>query len=145
MKQSFSWGILLFFLSSLALGEGLRNPLQRTCLTSGGQFWIYGVGSPDQYPVCRFGLSEVGALDLLKQQEGLGVQSVSAFLSSASVPPNRRSCVELNARIQDVIDSEGVQKLFCFFTDGSLLERETLLKGPEHPDNKALKTVLESF
>lgn len=145
MKQSFFLGSLVFLTSFNIFAAGLKNPLQRICLQSGGQFWIYGAGEIQQYPVCRFGQAEIGALDLVRATNGEYLSSVSGFLNSAAVPPNRRSCVDFNGSLKQVEDTSGTQNLLCVFTDGSMISRETLTWGSADPRTQQLKLTLESL
>ena len=130
---------LLFILSSqvsLAAPPN-RNPMMRTCMRVQGQFWIV-YGQDQELPRCLMGAAGIGAEALMSFKNGNGnFLSVRAYKQGSG-----SNCEQAGAVTVVGQDSDKVSFEVCQFSDGSLIERQTLLRGKGSVENRELDRAL---
>lgn len=114
-----------------------NNPLMRTCRRENGLFWI--VYAPNQeLPLCFFGDAAIGAEALHGYKFGGGtVLAVDAYKKSTGATCEQAGAVTVAGQ-----DSEKATFEVCQFSDGTLVEKNTLLRGPGSPANGDLNRAL---
>lgn len=113
---------------------GLSNAQMRACRISGGQFLV-GETTDDQIGLCQLGVSLVGAIDILNKNARIEIP-----LSLHNYKRGVRECVEQNlARIY--IDQNRTVDV-CLYSDGTLIDLDTLRSGKENPRNFRLNRAL---
>ncbi|GIL17233.1 MAG: hypothetical protein BroJett040_09840 [Oligoflexia bacterium] len=113
------------------------NPLIRICRINSGLFTEISVEQPasDKLPFCQFGQALVGSLSILEfQTEGRTSEALRAYKNSADCEISGGSTLQGSADLLPVT--------FCQFSDGSVIEAETLRGGPQSPHNQMLNQVL---
>jgi hypothetical protein len=134
--------ILLISANSFAnptVNNGIRNPMRRVCMSKGGNYW-YPQRSDDNLnnlPLCRFGEeligpAQIGAQTLVDTVNGLQTLAVEAYKASES------NC---SGRVVQAIDGD-VTLNACEYADGSVIELETLNRGPADSRNAKLNQAL---
>ncbi len=112
------------------------------------------MAATDLIPVCRVGGAMLGAQTLLQASEQHQHPcATSLLLAEPGVPqdPHRSpAAAEQHCRSRQgeafiVRDETGAVAQLCRFKDGSLVEVWTLLRGCNHPDNKALVAFLKRY
>ena len=113
------------------------NPLMRTCRLEQGLFWI--VYAPHQeLPLCFFGEAAIGAEALHGYKHGGGaVLAVEAYKKSTGA-----TCEQVGAVTVVGQDSKKATFTVCQFSDGTLIEKNTLLRGPGSVVNQDLNRSL---
>lgn len=122
--------VLLVSLSSFAY----KNPQMRACYAVGGEFIV--VNAPeDQIGLCKLGLSLVGAIDILNKDAQIEVP-----FSLSSYKRGFQACASRNLRIFKTFEGEEIQ--VCHYSDGSVIDIETLASGKDSERNIELNRVL---
>ena len=134
--------LFAFLLSSLMAGSSFaanNNPLMRTCRLEQGLFWIvYSEGQ--ELPLCFFGSAAIGAEALFGFKTGTGnYLSVRVYKENSGA-----TCEQLGATTVSGQDSKKVSYEVCQFRDGSLIEKQTLLRGRGAAANSGLDQSLSS-
>lgn len=116
-----------------------NNPLMRTCRREQGLFWI--VYAPNQeLPLCFLGDAAIGAEALHGYKHGAGtVMAVSVYKKTMGA-----TCAQVGAVTIAGRDSENAAFEVCQFQDGSLIEKQTLLRGQGAAANSALNRALNN-
>lgn len=128
---------LVLALTLLLVGNSsfaTRNPQIRACVTAGGQFFVVN-SEFDEIGICRIDNSLVGAIDILNRDSGIDVP-LSLFNYKRGV----RSCSSQNLTTLYTLDNESIY--VCQYSDGSILDVETLTSGKDSPRNNELNKVL---
>lgn len=138
MRVLLSLIVLLVSGSSFAVNT---NPLMRTCVRLGGQFWApQKEDKSDDLPLCFFGAAGIGASALLSFKTGQGpYQSIRVYKTASG-----RACEQAGAVTVRGQDTNGQIFEVCEFRDGSLVEKNTLLRGRGASANAGLDQVLGS-
>lgn len=119
---------------STATTFAIRNPQIRACYTAGGQFFVLNT-EDDQIGVCKLGLSLVGAIDILNKDSRIEVPlSLSHYKRGIQV------CQAQN--VTTLVTFEGEELTFCQYSDGSLIDIETVASGKNNERNAVLNKVL---
>jgi len=129
--------IFFLFLSlSFATLSWASNPLIRNCRLAGGEFFVVTTDS-DELPLCQFGNSYVGALDVMNYSLKLSSsESLLAFLLGEKLCSGKKI---------EVKELHGPRVLtLCEFGDQSLIDMTTLQSGIESRQNQALLNFLKS-
>ncbi len=117
-----------------ATAFAVKNPQIRACYTVGGQFLVMN-SEDDQIGLCKLGLSLVGSIDILNKDSRIEVPlSLSHYKRSIQV------CQPQN--ITSLVTFEGEEVTFCRYSDGSLIDIETLASGKNNDRNTVLNKVL---
>lgn len=122
--------VLLTSVSAFAL----RNPQIRACLIAQGDFMIVNT-SYDQIGLCKVGPSYVGAIDLLNKDAQIEVP-----FSLYSYKKGFQSCADRNLVTLTMLDGQKLD--VCYYSDGTLIDLETLTTGKNDPRNQLLNTAL---
>lgn len=137
--------ILLVFLSAKAYSYS--NPQIRICRNHGALFWSIALEelSGKDVGTCLFGSegAMIGSQSLIDyihyDKSSLAIQSYfdSRLKSYSNCPENSVTSL--------AVDSERQQRDICLFSDNSIIERETLVRGFFAPENTKLSRVLMSY
>jgi hypothetical protein len=111
-----------------------RNPQIRACVTVGGQFFVVN-SAFDEIGLCRIDASLVGAIDILNRDSGIEVP-----LSLYNYKKGVKSCSTQN--LTTLYTFEGEPIYVCLYSDGSILDVETLTTGKDSPRNQELNKVI---
>ncbi|MFS4459978.1 hypothetical protein [Bdellovibrio sp. HCB2-146] len=113
----------------------------RTCVRLGGQFWApQKEDKTDDLPLCFFGAAGIGAHALLSFRTGQGpYQAIRVYKTTSG-----KTCEHAGAVTVRGQDTNGQTFEVCEFRDGSLIERNTLLRGLGSGANAGLDQVLGS-
>jgi hypothetical protein len=133
----FAFLVPCFFASFLFAAN--NNPLMRTCRREQGLFWI--VYAPNQeLPLCFFGEAAIGAEALNGYKNGGGdVMAVTVYKKTISA-----TCEQVGAVTIAGQDSKKANFEVCQFQDGTLIEKQTLLRGQGAAQNAALNRSLNN-
>ncbi len=113
----------------------LKNPQIRQCHLLNGEFFVANTES-DQFGFCQFGEAIIGTIDLLRYADNDNdVFSIQAYKN------NTKDC-EPFGQLVDVKKPNGPVITMCSFTDGSLIENQTLSLGKDSEKNKKLSDAL---
>ena len=114
---------------------GIRNPQIRACAVAQGVF--LAVYAPeDQIGLCRLGLSLVGSIDLLNKDAQIEIPlSLHNYKKGVQVCTNRN--------LATLITFEGEQINVCYYSDGSVIDIETLSSGKSNERNNKLNRALK--
>lgn len=119
---------------STATAFAFKNPQIRACYTVGGQFLVINT-EDDQIGLCKIGNSLVGAIDILNKDSRIEVPlSLSHYKRGIQV------CKSQN--ITTLVTFEGEEVTFCQYSDGSLIDIETVASGKNSERNTVLNNVL---
>lgn len=111
-----------------------RNPQIRACVTVGGQFFVVN-SEFDEIGICRIDSALVGAIDILNRDAGIEVP-----LSIFNYKKGVKSCSSQN--LTTLYTFEGESIYVCQYSDGSILDVETLTTGKDSPRNQELNKVI---
>lgn len=128
---------LALALSLLLVGNSsfaTRNPQIRACVSVGGQFFVVDA-EYDEVGICRIDNSLVGAIDILNRDSGIEVP-----LSLFNYKKGVQSCSSQN--LTTLYTFEGEPIYVCQYSDGSILDVETLTSGKNSARNQELNKVL---
>ncbi len=117
------------------LASAHPNPQYRACTQHGANFVVVDVGF-DQIGVCQIDTSFVGAIDMIRYfWESSEPQALTSYFSGFSgVCPVRLQGVSL----------EGASFELCQFSDGSVIDENSLLFGSGHPAQIKLDQFLKN-
>ena len=126
-------GLLIFSVSHVHAVQ--KNPQIRRCHILKGEFFVANTES-DQFGFCQFGEAIIGTIDLLRfSDNGNDVLSIQAYIN------NVQDC-EPYGQLIDVKKPNGPTLVMCSFTDGSLIENQTLSLGQSSEKNRHLNEAL---
>jgi hypothetical protein len=111
-----------------------RNPQIRACVSVGGQFFVVDAEF-DEVGLCRIDAALVGSIDILNRDSGIEVP-----LSLFNYKKGVKSCSSQN--LTTLYTFEGESIYVCQYSDGSILDVETLTTGKNSPRNFELNKVL---
>lgn len=111
-----------------------RNPQMRACLLAQGSFMIINTPN-DQIGLCKIGLSYVGAIDLLNKDAQIEVP-----FSLYNYKRGLQVCADRNLLTLTMFDGQKLD--VCYYSDGSLIDLETLNSGKNDPRNQLLNTAV---
>lgn len=125
---------LLFVITLLSLNVFANpNPQMRVCRISQGNFEIFDIGT-DGIGHCYFGDASIDTISLMEIRfRGIKTQAIEAL------EYGDRGCVY---KVVDGVNNVR-NRQFCLYRDGSSIELETLMKGPDHFDNRRLMSILK--
>ena len=131
MKKLVIFGAVI--LSTLS-AYSFKNPQIRACHLVGGQFFVAN-SQFDQIGLCKIGLSVVGAIDLLNRDAQIEYPaSIYNYVRGIQV------CNQLNHTTLKTTEGEIIY--VCQYSDGSLVDIETLASGKNSGRNLELNKVL---
>jgi hypothetical protein len=130
--KSFVLALTLLLISNSSFAT--RNPQIRACVTVGGQFFVVN-SEFDEVGLCRINTALVGSIDILNRDSGIEVP-----LSLFNYKKGVKSCATQN--LTTLYTFEGESIYVCQYSDGSILDVETLTTGKESPRNLELNKVL---
>ena len=130
--KSFVLALTLLLVSNSSFAT--RNPQIRACVTVGGQFLVVN-SEFDQIGLCRIDSSLVGAIDILNSDSGIEVP-----LSLYNYKKGVKSCASQNLATLYTFENEALY--VCQYSDGSILDVETLTSGKDSARNQELNKVL---
>lgn len=114
-----------------------NNPQIRVCHQTGGIFHVADAEG-DQIGLCQYDSSIIGTIDLLNYRDNIqGVQSLQTYLDGI------QSCEPYGQTKTIQLINNGPRVIICDFTDGSMIDAETLKTGRHDPKNAKLNTALE--
>ena len=126
-------GLVLVFSSLTTFA--FRNPQMRACFTAGGQFFVVN-GDYDQYGICKFGQSLVGAIDILNRDSAIDVPlSLFNYKRGVKVCPTQN--------LTTLTTFEGDPLYVCQYSDLSIIDVETLTSGKDSERNLELNKALK--
>ena len=136
MTKFFVFSFVLFSINSaLALPPVmLANPQIRACNTVGGQFAVVD-SDFEQIGLCLLGPSIVGAIDILNKDAALEIP-----LSLYNYRKGVMSCSPHN--LTKLTTLSGNPLLVCLYSDGSLIDIDTLNSGKASLRNVELNRAL---
>ena len=111
-----------------------RNPQIRACVTVGGQFFVVN-SEFDEVGLCRIDTALVGSIDILNRDSGIEVP-----LSLFNYKKGAKSCASQN--LTTLYTFEGESIYVCQYSDGSIMDVETLTSGKDSARNQELNKVL---
>ena len=127
------FGLLIFSVSNVQALQ--KNPQILRCHALNGEFFVANTES-DQFGFCSFGEAIIGTIDLLRYADNVNdVLSIEAYIN------NVKDC-EPFGQLIDVKKPNGPTLVMCSFTDGSLIENQTLSLGQTSEKNKKLNQAL---
>jgi len=118
-----------------------QSPWQRVCRISQGIHLVLNVQDPvNELPLCFYGNSAVGSESLFNLKTGAGKSlALNAYERGGS------DCTPAGGvLVEGVLSPEGFTYTVCKFSDNSLIEEGTLVRGIHHPANQALDRALEN-
>jgi hypothetical protein len=119
------------------------NPLIRACVLKNADFETLNTGSLDDLPMCRFGMALMGAQAVQDVISGTTDQAVSAFLASQPTGDPSSACSAVGAdEVTGTSEQNGLSFDVCRFSDGSIVDAQTLARGAQDPQNAALRQAL---
>lgn len=130
--KSFVLALTLLLVSNSSFAT--RNPQIRACATVGGQFFVVN-STFDEIGLCRIDAALVGAIDILNRDSGIEVP-----LSLNNYKKGVKYCSTQN--LTTLYTFEGEPIYVCQYSDGSILDVETLTTGKDSPRNQELNKVL---
>jgi putative hemolysin len=129
-------GFCAFFSFQSLAQPALSNPLIRTCVITGGVFYVTTV-EEDQVGFCKYGNSMIDALAVMDS-------ATARYESAAKVAAlgAGTDCSSVAGELLVAKDVDGVEAILCLFEDGSMIEKSTLARGSSHADNAGLIQAL---
>ena len=119
-----------------------KNPLMRVCRQEQGLFWAVDIAQ-DQVGLCLFGEAGIGAQDLLDlKTAGSQSKALHAYVATLVNQQTPSVCDSVSAQRVEGVDSNNQVFALCLFSDNSLIEENTLARGPGAPENKKLDQAL---
>lgn len=117
-----------------------QNPQITRCHQSGGQFIVadlYWHGQNDQVGFCKFGLSTVGALDVMNFVDSQKNSVAQAF---ADYSNGITTCAGevVTARLVNT----STQMNVCVYSDNSMIDIATIISGKEAAQNQLFNSFL---
>jgi hypothetical protein len=135
--------ILVLFTSVAPAVQASEPPYARVCRTAGGQPWTVDFSGGNDLMLCRFGVAAIGAADFAELKwNGRETRSVREFLASTPARSADAACANHGGDTQTATDSDGVGWQLCDFSDGSVVEVETLARGSSAASNASLVHAL---
>lgn len=123
---------LVFFTAASALAY--KNPQIHACNIARGEFMV--VNAPyDQIGLCKLGLSLVGSIDLLNKDAHIEIP-----LSLYNYKKGIVSCTLRNIATFTTFDGQEIN--VCYYSDGSVIDLETLITGKNNSRNTDLNRAL---
>lgn len=112
-----------------------RNPQIRACYDVGGRFEVVN-SSNDQIGLCILDQSLVGAIDILNRNNVIEFPlSLYKYKKGVQVCPRQN--------ITNLKSFDGLEEItVCMYSDGSILDIETLASGKNSERNAKLNEVL---
>ena len=132
MKFAYATMIVLCLLASTSWSAS--NPLIRNCNIAGGEFTVVELAD-DQWALCKFGNSYVGAIDVMNFNT-LTADPV-AFFEYAEEHTECHGTLTTATVLQSTTKIE-----LCRYADNSFIDTATLSKGVQSSDNAALNNYL---
>jgi len=127
-------GVLIFMAGFSALAD---NPQIRACRLTEGTFHVVAL-EEDQFGFCEYGSAMMDSYSIFDSiLESTQSLAVEAFLDSSE-------CTEAQGYVARGTDLEGKNFDICKFSDGSMIENETLEAGPQAGSNAQLMKALQS-
>lgn len=131
-------GLALVSLMSIS-AFARESAFRRTCRMNEGQPWVVNF-TADDLELCRFGEASVSSetffLTLVEKQS---TQAVGTFFDAAAAG----NCEYAGGEILEAVDYTGQLFRVCRFADGSIIEENTLRKGPKDRSNEELVRKLK--
>lgn len=127
-------GLFVLFFSLSAFAE---NPLMRACDLTDGEFHAVELEN-DQFGFCIYGSAMMDSFTILDQ-----IFHSSKTLAAEAFEDGL-SCEEANGYEVVGTDLEGLNFEICRFSDGSMIESETLQAGPQSVANTGLVKALQT-
>lgn len=145
MVQSKVFKIAFFSLIFIGLTplHAQQNPQIRHCHALNGEFFVAD-SDADQFGFCKFGQAIIGTVDLLRYlDDGSedGTDNRADVLSIQAFTNNVQAC-EPYGQLLQIKKPQGASLSVCQFTDGSLIEINTLLLGRHSEKNCKLSEAL---
>lgn len=137
---------LMISLSYFSTASAFQPAPMRVCRIAGGLYWVLNMGQPDDFAICRFGNSAIGAITFfVKVANGQSSEALDAYLkTSANRAAGPKSyCETSGGHYAIMTDSESASFAVCRFEDGSGMEASTLQAGAESPRNRVLTDALK--
>lgn len=130
MKKWISFGVVFFSM----LTAFATNPQIRACRTSGGEFFVVNTEN-DQIGLCKLGLSVVGSIDILNKSAQIEIPlSLFNYRRGVKVCPSQN--------LTEFTTFEGDKIYVCQYSDGSVIDVETLTSGKDSGRNTQLDAAL---
>ncbi len=132
MKFAYATMIVLCLLASTSWSAS--NPLIRNCNIAGGEFTVVELAD-DQWALCKFANSYVGALDVMN----FNTQAADpvAFLEYAEEHTECHGTLTTATVLNTTTKIE-----LCRYNDDSFIDTTTLTKGVQSSDNSAFNKYL---
>jgi putative hemolysin len=124
--------LVISILSSISTAQ--NNPQIRICRQLGGEF-VAANTDTDQIGLCRFGQAYIGSIDLVRFVDKSSPDSIETYTN------NIQSC-EPYAQTKQVQILQGPCLNVCVFSDGSIIESQTLSNGRQNFNNAKLNKAL---
>lgn len=127
---------------------GPGNPAAIFCDQVGGEVKILRTPKWHEYSVCLLGEAIVETFTLYSHVYKPNSQmAINVYLEGSMHPaPNGEEyCLHVDGQVEVMRDSQGHSVRLCQFSDGSLIEAETLFRGPLSPKNQKLNEFLKSL
>jgi putative hemolysin len=129
-------GLSLFFSLQSSAQNSFSNPLIRTCVITGGVFYVTQV-EEDQIGFCKYGNSLIDAMSVMDS-------ATARFESAAKLAAlgAGTDCASAAGELLVAKDVDNVEATLCLFEDGSMIEKNTLARGSAHAENAGLVQAL---
>lgn len=132
MKFAYATVIVLCLLASTSWSAS--NPLIRNCNISGGEFTVVEL-QDDQWALCKFGNTYVGALDVM--YFNTVTTDPVAFFEYAEEHTECHGTLSTATVLNTTTKIE-----LCRYNDDSFIDTATLTKGAHHSDNAVFNKYL---
>lgn len=136
----------LAFAAMMVLGfaASAETPYARECRLSGGYSWSISIETQFDTTLCVFGKAAIGSAELAQKKWGNGqALSIEAFLNQTTQQDSSGLCELVDAVYVVAKDTNDINSELCKFSDGSVIELNTLAGGVSDPENAALVRALK--
>ncbi len=127
-------GLTSLIIFTATASSAIRNPQIRACYAAQGQFLVVNA-SEDQIGLCKLGPSLVGAIDLLNKDAQIEIP-----LSLHNYKKGVQTCTTRN--LMTFTTFEGEEIMVCYYSDGSVIDLETLSSGKNSERNTQLNIAI---